>query len=465
MSHRLTFPCLVLLSSLLLALLVLPSLAHGATYYVAPSGQGSCSTNSNNPQGGLSNGIRCLSAGDTLILKSGTYNEGLYGCGEESCCSHPCIPDGTPGNPTTVKAEVMRGAVLNPPAENTSGRLLVKIASSPPESPRHDVTVDGLVIDMTGIGGGSGQGVWVNSHRASRIIIQNLEVKNGLPPATVNGPNGIGSALRMEAGAEYSVLFKNNLVHDMAYPYNIQQEDISMGFYMVGDHQILDGNTFYNIAGYCGESWSSASDSFGPVHNDFNIFRNNICHDSGGVGMLASGGDNMQIYNNIIYHNSTNPFITNVGIYVADSGWDTTNPQLYNNTIYNGSGKCIVIGARPTNAIVRNNICWGNGQDKIETNNGSSVINTNLCNPSQSTGGAIACPLYTDPSFVNAPNADFHLATGSAATGQGANLSSLFTTDFAGTVRTAPWDLGALKAGGGGVPAPSNLRMISVTNP
>lgn len=49
-------------------------------------------------------GLGCLSAGETLIIGSGVYNE-YFSRGDE-------IPSGNPGSPTTIKSEVQYGAVI-----------------------------------------------------------------------------------------------------------------------------------------------------------------------------------------------------------------------------------------------------------------------------------------------------------------------------------------------------------------
>jgi hypothetical protein len=62
---------------LLLCLLLLPSLAHATTWYVASGGSASCATGANNisaPLGSISAGQACLTGGgDTLLIRGGTY--------------------------------------------------------------------------------------------------------------------------------------------------------------------------------------------------------------------------------------------------------------------------------------------------------------------------------------------------------------------------------------------------------
>src|SRR5215831_13853034 len=87
---------------LVLLLTLFPVIAHGATYYVATTGSDSNSCRSAQSQSApkltINAGIGCLSAGDTLIVKQGIYNEVI----------DDTIPSGSPGNPTIVKSEFAR---------------------------------------------------------------------------------------------------------------------------------------------------------------------------------------------------------------------------------------------------------------------------------------------------------------------------------------------------------------------
>ena len=418
---------------LVLFFTMLPVLAYGATYYAAPSGGSSCGNaqNPNTPIGGLGNGLKCLNGGDTLIVKSGTYQEGIY----EQGVGFPTIPNGSPGNPTVVKSEAQYGAVLQPSNGQTSGSSIIKVFNG------QNITVDGFTIDMSRMSCGSGTAVNVRGTSVGNVTIQNLEVKNLCGPNSMNG-TGLVTSARMTPGASFSVKYANNKVHDLAYGFNENTQLLAMGFYLVGQNIIFEGNELWNIAAYCGEMWSAVTDEVGRLTNDNNIIRNNICHASGGFGMEIASGTNTLIYNNIVYNTGTNPNIGHAGIVIANVGWGTSNFQVYNNTVYQNTGPCISIEGA-TSTTVRNNICYKNGSDGVNNNGSGSVIDHNL--------------LGIDPLFVNAAGGDFHLQSGSPAIDAGVVIPGL-PLSFNGSTP----DLGALESGAGGhLPAPRNLRLTA----
>src|SRR5215475_8185649 len=89
----------------LIAFLLAASSIEAATYWVATSGSdsNSCSSAQNNttPKRTIAAGISCMSAGDTLTVRSGTYSEGYI------------FPNGTNG--LTIKSETKYGATWKAP--------------------------------------------------------------------------------------------------------------------------------------------------------------------------------------------------------------------------------------------------------------------------------------------------------------------------------------------------------------
>src|SRR6266566_4039560 len=125
---------------LVMLLTIFPVLAHGTTYYVAKTGSDSNSCNSaqspSTPKLTINAGAGCLSAGDTLIVKSGTYNEILA----------DVIPSGTAGSHTIVRSETQYGAIIQPDG-GWQGQLFSGVGLVTFGQTRGFITFDGFVID------------------------------------------------------------------------------------------------------------------------------------------------------------------------------------------------------------------------------------------------------------------------------------------------------------------------------
>jgi hypothetical protein len=142
-----------------------------------------------------------------------------------------------------------------------------------------------------------------------------------------------------------------------------------------------------------------------------------------------------------------------------------TNCLIQNNLIYNSGAKTNsggYYGAIQEAAAAGNHT---QGQWACDYNllyagaSGSNIIQLNNSSYTQ------AHPRTAQPSFVNhvafSDTQDFHLASGdTAAKGQGVDLSAYFTTDKDGTLRTAPWSIGAYQ--GAGTSPPAGLITLSV---
>src|SRR5712691_718257 len=121
-------------------------LAHGATYYVAKTGSDSNSCNSaqsqSTPKLTINAGAGCLGAGDTLIVKAGTYVEVL----------NNVIPSGTAGNPTIVRSEAQYGAVIQATQSLVTGQSFNQ-HSVIAFSNQSYITFDGFTTDASSVTG------------------------------------------------------------------------------------------------------------------------------------------------------------------------------------------------------------------------------------------------------------------------------------------------------------------------
>lgn len=166
---------------------------------------------------------------------------------------------------------------------------------------------------------------------------------------------------------------------------------------------------------------------------------------------------------------------------------NSTYECFYNNTIVcqSGTGSAFTMNSTTSNIDIRNNVVSGCGTGVNETGSTSDIAttsNTNVYyglsgNPFYYHGSAVTLAAWrTDcgcdaASSTGDPKLDAsdHLQAGSSAIASslnGANLSSLFTTDMAGLPRppVGPWDAGAymyaVSGGGGAATGVTAARVI-----
>lgn len=251
------------------------------------------------------------------------------------------------------------------------------------------------------------------------------------------------------------------------------------------------GNVFDGSVKLSGPPLNAHSDAIQGVEGYWRIY-GNIFKNCGQCIFIeaANETDNIQhihIWNNLIYSEDAAFYDAGVAILfrakLPDNGtdhvWDDI--KIWNNTISNLDGvgirffHSLVNGGEVTvpagGILIENNIIYRTtvsiGVDSGFTTSwtsGAWLLRNNIFYQS---GGGFSVQFqgttYTDITALNAHadasgnlNADpllvdytddLRLSAGSPAIGAGLDLSASFTDDHAGTTRTNPWDIGALKYG------------------
>lgn len=399
--------------------------AQAATYYVATTGSdaNTCgqAQNQNRPLMTIRTGVKCLSGGDTLIIKAGTYRS---------------------------------QGILNPPAGTASAYTVIK---GDPSGPRPLLRPDSAAYQ---------RGFYCDRGETCKYIeIRYLEVSEAYEGFKLPGNDKFGYA--------HHINIIDNIFHDTkANGCHIITSDAG---YLGGDH-LIQGNEWYNIGigtpGYK-PGWNVIYNpgnrtivERNKFHNSINgigiwragkyienvIIRNNIFYDMGrrsidswqvdggsGVHVSSPGGEH-QIYNNIVYRSGEASTFSAFRITPQFHANNLRTVHIYNNTVYdllNPNASAVRIKANGQTVggphYIRNNIAYLAGRGIVDI--GIHIASNNVT---------------TDPSFKDPARANFSLQSRSIAIDAGETLG-IVTTDFAGVRRPqgAGYDIGAYEAGNG----------------
>lgn len=378
------------------------------TFYTATNGNnGNNGTSTGTPFLTIAKGISVLTAGDTLHIRTGTYNESMG-------TPTPAVLGGTSwNNPVTIAAYPSETVTLRP----TSGNALLNVVGNGWKY----IIFDRLIFDAINTSTTNINLDGYNQAGAGFIRFTNCEIKN-------NG--GAGALLgRLSNSNEFIAC---HIHHNGIRNVGTRPDD--HGLYIGTSNNLVEGCDIHDNTGYGVHIYNG----YPGQHANNNVVRKNRVYHNGtlnvySAGILLGSGNGNMAYNNIVYGQ---PNGINVGFF------NSTNSKVYNNTIYNNSTNGILIFASSSTAIIRNNIAYSNG--------------TNINNYNTTGGTTQSNNLTTsNPLFVNAGTGDFHLQAGSPAIDAGVVLSEV-PRDFDDGVRPAGtvYDIGAYEYGSSIGPPP-----------
>jgi hypothetical protein len=388
--------------------LFFPVEVQGFTYYVSKTGHDNhtCSQaqSPSTARMTIKAGLACLSSSDTLIIRAGTYSEGV---------EHDAIPSGLSATqPTIVMAAPGETVVVN--GTNSIGNVWTIYS-------RSYITVRGIVMDGSNA---SGFGLRIGKNASTDQGSHYITIQNG---TVRNVPHYSGIASQGLTGADLS----SHISIANVEVYNCGDDHLDHGIYLAIRDTIIDGCNVHDNYGHGIHSYSSAG---GGVHR--NIIRNNRVYRNGSFGILIGSGNDNIAHGNVVWDNGRT--ITGAGgMWIAYNA--ANGNKLLNNTIYNNLGCCIRIRT-DGNAAVANNICWRNSNDGVVDETGTATVMNNL---------------NGDPCFVNAIAGDFALQAGSVAIDAGVRLDEV-SNDCQGVSRPqgSGFDIGAFEFYAGQIPAP-----------
>lgn len=414
------------LSSFLFLTLFLPGVVDANTYWVQSTGTDSGCTSSvsqpanlNQFKSSISGALGCVaSAGGaphTINVLTGTYSEYIGWNGTN-------VPNGTSdGARVTLQGAPGQSVTIRSPrssANNISPLELYGFAQY--------ITFNNMTLDCED---------WVINNcmkvdQSIGINITNMTIKGA----------AAGNCLlfRSDGG-----LISNNTIFDCDFT---PVTGYAYGIYLQGVGVQVDHNTIYNVSGWGVHNYlEGLIGDGGTGYPSNNTIFDNVIHDFGAgrsdsAGILLGRGTNNKAWNNVIYSGT-------YGISVGNCISGCTGAEVYSNTIYNMATYCLTTSGS-SGAVLRNNICSNPSTYTPVSDGGSgSTFSNNLCSSDCAIGSAnqTEAPSST---FNNAGAANFTLKTGSLAINNGADLGgSPYNVDFAGTSRSAPYDIGAYESG------------------
>lgn len=389
-----------------------------ATYYVATNGSDSHSaTQAQNPSTAkltIAAGIGCLSSGDTLVVKAGTYTAEISN-----------IPAGSDGAYTVVMGESGNRPKITRLGEYGRGVHLVRGSAD------HHIEVRGFEFDTPY------DGVKIEGDDASGYPHHFRFTDN-----IVHHTQGTGMLISSnEAGIlGGDHLIKGNEFHHIGIGNPGYQPGMNT-IYNPGNRTVIENNTFHDVTHGIAIYLGGCKIYDVIIRNNlfYNIYRSDIdTWQQGATGGSAFGvavpGGRHRFYNNVIY--DICPSIDDPNCSGISAYYGADDVKIFNNTIYgirNSVSPGIDVDADAYNVVVQNNIVSGS---QISVSGASNSSSHNLTN---------------NPGFVNAAAGDFHLLSNSPARNAGVNLYSQgVTTDYAGTARSASgnFDIGAYQYAG-----------------
>ncbi len=397
-----------ILVSIIALSVFLTNTALAATRYVATTGSdaNSCaaSEDPSTPKLTLAAGVACMTAGDILYVRGGTYaSQRISVVGKTGTSLAPYTISGFAGE-TAIVATVSTGAT-----SGTNRNLLVSASQY--------ITIENMVLDgvntilSPSLADPTGPVSISNTIEfSSNIVINNVEFKNHRGSGFYVSNSGF--------------TLRNSRIHDSVSECVGGSRWYGV-YYHEGSNGLIENNEIYNMPGGGMQLYTA------PLTNV--IVRGNWVHDSptcttsnvGAVLAWASSGNftGLKIYNNLfedIGVVSTTHTASIIDLGPVSSSFTLTGAEVYNNTLYAAEdGYGVSIRARSSGAKVRNNLITGSSAGAIDDLGVSTTKSFNACTAAENCG----TDKTTIATILDCTNADFTLKNGGSCNTAGTPIS------------------------------------------
>ena len=274
---------------LVMAALLVTSLASAADYYVTPSGSDSDPGTRNAPWKTLQHAVSAIAAGDTVLVESGTY------------AGFRIEASGAEERPKTIQAAPNASVLINAPGPKNRHRSAIEIES-------FDGAVTDWVIDGFEVSGAPVYGIDLRG--TDRITLRNNKVFG-------SGRTGIFTGF-----ANHVVIEKNEAYENGEH--GIYQSNSSK-------YSVIRGNRSHHNAG-SGIHMNGDLEQGPPGLIEFAAVEENVVFENGakgGSGINCDGVDNSVIRGNVLTNNHAN----GISLYGIAAAHSSSNNQVLNNRI------------------------------------------------------------------------------------------------------------------------------------
>lgn len=470
-----------------------------SAHYVSTSGNDANAGTSTSPWRTIQHAANAASAGDTVYVRAGTYNESVTVNVSGSASGGYVTFQNYPGETAIVDGTGLVPASGQSGLFNIIDRSYIKIVGL--EIRNYSTTSTARVPVGVWITGASTNIQILSNHihhiantaqstnaNAMGLAAYGSNATTAISQLTIDGNQidhltlGSSESLAIDGNVQHWSI-TNNVVHDTN---NIGIDAI--GFEGVSSSTATDlardgtisGNTVYNITSYRNPAYGNSYGADG-IYCDgctrVTIERNVVHNTDFGVEIASEHANKLSSYvtvrSNLIYANNLSGLT--IGGYDSSRGGTDhcsfVNNSLYNNDTQNtGSGE-FQIQYFSTNNVFKNNIVYAGAQNQFVTGIASSSDVDADYNVYFSTGGAAGSAWYwkgasiagfaayrsisandghssfANPVYMSLTSPNFRVATSSPAVSAGINLGSsvVGTVDFAGNPRVqgANIDIGA----------------------
>ncbi len=235
-----------------------------STYYVATSGNDSAGGSSSSPWQSLQKAVDSVSAGDTIIVRAGTYNVGANMFG---------LTGGTATNPITIEAD---------PSASPGSVIVTHCANV-------GTNADDAAFNVESTGTWVVKGFTINSDGSMQ--------KAGIRIANSNNSEIIGNTVNhafigIFVSNANNTFVQNNLCENSTDQHGIYISDNT-------DDTIVQGNTL------TGNNWDGLHMNAAVGEPNQNaVVEDNVIYGNNEAGMDLEGINNATIENNLIYNNT-----------------------------------------------------------------------------------------------------------------------------------------------------------------